>query len=307
MRVARALTSASVLAVDLGGTNLRAGLLPAGADFADVEHLATVPAPSDLDGFRGTLQVLLREAAERAPVDRLGLAVPGTADIDRCLWVPKLPYLNGLSLEDLVEVPATVANDAQLALLAEVTAGSAAGRRDVVLFAVGTGIGSAVMTGGRIVVGAHGAACSAGWLSLDPDEPGHPTDGWLERHAAGPAFDAAAQRLAWLDGSDASSLMEAAAAGDPKAREAVAGPARMLGAAIAATVAVLDPECVLFAGGVAASFPALEPHLRDVLRRHAPAHLQGIELQVGRFGPRAGLVGAAVAGDRGRSWMEVQP
>lgn len=300
-------TTTSVLAIDLGGTNLRAGVLAAGASYDEIEHLATLPAPRDLDAFRSTLRLLVRQASERADVDRVGLAVPGTAAGDRCLWVPKLAFLDGLSLADVVDVPATVANDAQLALLAEVTVGAAAGRRDVVMFAVGTGIGSAVMVGGRIVVGAHGAACSAGWMTLDPNESGHPADGWLERHAAGPSFDAAARDLGRGDLTDATSLMASAAAGDAVARAAVAGPARVLGAAIAGTVSLLDPECILLAGGVAASFAALEPHVRDVLHRHTPAHLHGVSIEVGRFGPRAGLVGAAVTGDRGESWMEVQP
>ena len=296
-----------VLALDLGGTHLRAGLLAPGVDPAEVADLAAVPAPRDLEAFRAAVDDLLGRAREHGEVGRIGLTVPGTADGERSLWVPKLHYLDGLVPGDLVGVPVTVANDAQLALLAEVTAGAAAGRRDVVLFAVGTGIGSAVMVGGRIVTGSHGAACSAGWFTQEPDEPGDPSDGWLERHAAGPSFDDAARRLGRPDVPDGAALMAAAAGGDPDAQAAVATPARTLAAAIAATVALLDPDCILLAGGVAAAYPVLEPHVRDVLRRHTPAHLHGVAVEVGRFAPRAGLVGAAVAGRRGHLWTEVEP
>jgi glucokinase len=296
-----------VLAVDLGGTNLRAGLLPVGSEPADVLPLATLPAPPDLPSFRAVLEELLRQSTDRCEVVRIGLAVPGTADGRRSVWVPKLPYLDGVEVEALVGLPVTVANDAQLALLAEVTAGAAAGRRDVVLFAIGTGIGSAVLSGGRIVRGAHGAACSAGWLTQAPAERGDPNDGWLERHAAGPTFDAVARDLGRPEVTDAASLMSLASRGDREALQALEHPARVLGGAIAAAVVLLDPEAILLAGGVTAGFEVLAPYLREVLERHTPSHLHGVEVAVGRFGSRAGLVGAAIAGDRGHQWTEVDP
>jgi predicted NBD/HSP70 family sugar kinase len=295
----------TVLALDLGGTNLRAGLLPEGADPADTELLAVRAAPQELDEFEATIRDLLTAAEQRSQVDRIGLAVPGTATVDRGVWVPKLPYLDGVVLGDLIGLPVTVGNDAQLALLGEATAGAAVGRHDVVLLAVGTGIGSAVLAGGRIVTGAHGAACSIGWLSLDPDDAGHPRHGWLERHAAGPSFDRVAVDLGDPSIGDAAALMAAASTGEPAAQAAVAGPARLLGTAIAGVVALLDPELILLAGGVAAAFEVLEPHIREALEQHTPAHLHGVTIEVGRFGPRAGLVGAAVAGRRRGAWMEV--
>ena len=300
------LDTGAVLAVDLGGTNLRAGLLRPGHLPADTEPLASQPSPATRDDFAVTLRALVEAAQRAGPVTRVGVAVPGTADGDRCLWVPKLAYLDGISLTEIAGVPVTVANDAHLALLAEVTCGAAAGARDVVLFAIGTGIGSAVLAGGRIVTGSHRAACSAGWMTQDPDDDGHASDGWLERHAAGPSLDRAAAAHPDPAITGAQSLVAAAAAGDQIARAAITAPARRLGGAIASAIALLDPACVLLAGGVAASADTLVPYLREVLERHTPPHLRGTPITVGRFGPRAGLVGAAIAGRRGSSWTEVQ-
>lgn len=300
-------SNGTVLAVDLGGTNLRAGLLAKDAAPSEVQPIAAMPAPRDLESFRSVVVDLLAQARRHSEIQGIGVAVPGTATAGRCLWVPNLPWLDGICLADVLDAPTTVANDAHMALLAEVTAGAGAGQRDVVLFAVGTGIGSAIMAAGRIVTGRHGAACSAGWITLDPQDPGHAEHGWLERHAAGPSFDVAATQLGRKDVSDAQALMTMAAAGDVDAQAALVAPARTLATAIAATVSLLDPDCVLLSGGVAASWPALEPHVRDVLARHTPNHLHGVPVMPGRFGPGASLVGAAIAARKGHRWTEVQP
>lgn len=296
-----ATAAAHVLGIDVGGTRLRAGRVPTDGPADRPELLTDEPVPADLATFLARVRELLAEAGGVASV---GLAVPGTAAGPAATWVPKLPWLDGVSLDAELGLPVTVANDAQLALLAEATHGAAHGRRDVVLLAVGTGIGSAVMSGGRIVTGSHGAACSAGWIALDADDAGDDRDGWLERHAAGPTYDRLARALGADDGP---ALVERAGAGDAEAAAAVRGPAATLGLAIAAAVALLDPELVLLAGGVADGLTTLRPVLDDVLDRQLPPHLRGIAIDAGRFGSGAGLVGAAVAGQRGAGWTEVRP
>ena len=76
-----------------------------------------------------------------------------------------------------------------------------------------------------------------------------------------------------------------------------------LGTALAGAVALLDPAAIILAGGVAASLDVLAPLILAPLKRQLPPHLRGIDLRAGQFGPRAGLIGAAVAG-RARSRME---
>jgi predicted NBD/HSP70 family sugar kinase len=294
-----------VLGIDVGGTRLRAGLVPADGPADRPTGILDEAVPSDLDGFLGRLRMLLTaSAASGRRIAGIGLAVPGIAEGPRAGWVPKLPWLDGVDLDRELGLPVTVANDAQLALLAEATHGAARARGDVVLIAVGTGIGSAVMAGGRIVTGGHGAACSAGWIALDASDAGDDRDGWLERHAAGPTYDRLARECGLADGP---ALVAAAAGGDAGAAEAVAAPARVLGLAIAAAVALLDPELVLLAGGLADGLATLRPTLDDVLARQLPPHLRGITIDAGRFGSGAGLVGAAIAGQRGSRWTEVRP
>lgn len=285
----------AILAIDLGGTRLRAGLADT-AKPASVEPLGAWPAPTSLAAFRDQVAGLLAE--HRAT--RLGCGIPGLAQGTVCAWAPNLPYLNGFDMADLLPgLVVGLGNDAQLALLAEREAGAAQGMRDALLLAIGTGIGSAVLTGGRIVRGSRGGACSFGWAAADVDDEGDERDGWLERHASGRALDGAARGAGLADGP---ALIAAAVAGDVAAREALERPMQALGTALAGAVALLDPEAVILAGGVAAAADVVAEPILAAARRHLPPHLRGIGIRAGQFGPRAGLVGAAFAGRDGTGW-----
>jgi len=284
-----------VLAIDLGGTRLRAGIADA-ANPQGVEPVGEWPAPQNLDDFVAKVGGLIAEHG----ASHLGLGIPGLARDTTCVWVPNLGYLDGSDLKTLFPgIEIGLGNDAQFALLAEVAAGSARGLSDAILLAIGTGIGSAVLAGGRIIRGSGGGACSFGWASADLTDPGEDRSGWLERHASGRALDAAGQAIGLKDGS---ALIAAARSGQPEAVAALAKPMKALGTALSGAVALLDPQAVILAGGVASSTDVIVPPMLAALRRQLPPHLRNIEIRAGHFGPRAGLVGAAFAGSMGREW-----
>ncbi len=288
----------TILAIDLGGTRLRAGLARPDAPAA-VSAIGEWSAPQTRDAFLALVRGLLAE--HRA--DWLGLGIPGLAQGTICRWVPNLPYLDGLDLAAaLPGISIGLGNDAQLALLAEVAAGAARGMSDALLLAIGTGIGSSVLAGGRIVAGAIGGACSFGWAAADTSDPGEDVSGWLERHASGRALDRAAAGIGLSSGHD---LIVAARRGDAAALEAIGTPARALGTALAGAVGLLNPETIIIAGGVAEALDVLGPPTLAALRRQIPPHLRSISLTRGAFGAGAGLIGAAVAGARGEEWRQV--
>jgi glucokinase len=276
------------LGLDLGGTNLRAALAEAGRE-GEAMALGHWPAPSDLAAFQRRLAGLIAETGASS----IGLAIPGLADGDTCLWVPNLPFLDGQDLSGLFPgMSVTLGNDAQFALLAEAALGAAHGAADAILVAIGTGIGSAVLADGRIVRGHGGAATSFGWACANPLDAGDGAHGWLERQAAGPAFDAIARRAGLADGR---ALIAAARAGDRGAREGLEKPCAALGAALAGAVAMLGSRSVIISGGLADDVDALAPSILTTLRRHLPPHLRSVALGPAHFGPRASLVGAGLA------------
>jgi glucokinase len=254
-------------------------------------------APANLAAFTDRLAALRTAAGD---IEAIGFAVPGLVEGTTCRWIPNLPYLDGLDMQSLAPgLRIGIGNDAQIALLAEAGAGAAKGMSDAILLAIGTGIGSAVLANGNIVAGSHGGACSFGWACGDVDDPGEHRSGWLERVASGRALDLIAQKLGMASGA---ALITSARAGNPAAHAALEKPARKLGTALAGAVALLDPEAILISGGISDALDVLGPTILAALQRQLPAHLRNITIKPGSFGPRAGLVGAALAGAAGSEW-----
>jgi predicted NBD/HSP70 family sugar kinase len=145
-----------------------------------------------------------------------------------------------------------IENDVDAAALAERVHGHG---RDVDSFAfvsVGTGIGMGLVLDGKLHRGAHGAAGEIAFLPL-ADEPPDARDvrrrGALESAASSAAVVRAARR-AGIRARSARSVFRAAAAGDDGAREVVAGEAAIVARALAAIVAVVDPELIVLGGGI---------------------------------------------------------
>ncbi|MBZ9761913.1 ROK family protein [Mesorhizobium sp. CA8] len=287
-----------VLAIDLGGTNLRAAVHT--GDISALAPQVREPAPGSLDAF----ETRIRALAAAGEAEALGLAVPGLVEGAVCRWIPNLPWLDGVDIAALFpDLRVAVGNDAQIALLAEAAQGAAKDVSDAILLAIGTGIGSAVLANGRIVAGAHGGACSFGWASADVKDHGEDRSGWLERVASGRALDALAAQIGLADSRQ---LIAAAKAGQLAAQTLLEVPARQLGTALAGAVGLLDPGIILVSGGLADALDVIAPPLLAALRRQLPPHLRGIELRPGKFGSRAGLVGAALAGQAGSGWRQIR-
>lgn len=287
---------AAVLAIDLGGTNMRAALLGADGLPGAAEN---GPAPASIDEFATRIRVLLK--ANDAV--RLGIGVPGLARGSVCTWMPNLGFLDGADLTTLFPgISIGLGNDAQLALLAEASLGAARGRQDAILLSIGTGIGSAVLSGGRIVRGSRGGACSFGWACAEIDDLGDDRNGWLERHASGTALDAAARSINLADGP---ALIAAARQGYAAAVRALEEPMHVLGTTLAGAVGLLDPEMIVIAGGVAAEMDLLAPMVHEAMNRQLPPHLKNVEIRAGAFGPGAGLIGAGIAGRQGPDWGKI--
>ena len=285
----------SALAIDLGGTNLRAGLATSAIE---PEPLGRWNAPSSLEEFRDRIETLLAEHG----ADQLGVCIPGLARGTVCAWVPNLAFLDGVDLEAVFPgVRIALGNDAQFALLAEAAGGAARETRNAILLAIGTGIGSAVLADGRILRGEGGAAASFGWACADPLDLGDDAHGWLERTASGTALDRIAAGLGVVDGP---ALVALARKGDEKALVSLESPMTALGTALAGAVALTGSTLVVFAGGAVDSLDVLGPLLRPALTRHLPPHLRGVRLSAAQFGARAALAGAGLAARRHPIWVE---
>jgi glucokinase len=227
---------------------------------------------------------------------------------------PHLPLAEFALADELagrLGVPVVVDNDATCAAWAEWRLGAARDRSDVVVVTLGTGIGAGIVSGGRLMRGAHGFAGEVGHMIVDPDGPPCPCGqrGCWERFASGSALGAAARKAAAagelprvvdLAGGDAAAvqgehLTAAAADGDGPALEVLGRFAWWLGLGLANLANAFDPEAFVMGGGVLEAGPLLLPPTRDAFAAlvEAADHRPEVPIVLAELGDRAGAIGAA--------------
>jgi glucokinase len=196
-----------VIGVDLGGTKLLAGLV--GPDLRVLERVYRLAPPSD--DPEDLLQLVadqVRELSESGiagaqDVVGVGVGIPSLIDQATGVAVSTVhqPF-DGVpvrdELQDRLQLPVALDNDANCAMLAEWRAGAAKGLDDAVLLTVGTGIGSGVVANGELIRGSTGAATELGHMVVDFDGPLCPCTnrGCLEALASGSALGREGARLA---------------------------------------------------------------------------------------------------------------
>ncbi len=288
--------------VDVGGTKIAAGI-------AD-EHGRTLASRREATAREGGSDVVAQIArlvealsaesgAERSAIGGIGIAVPAVIERarGRVLWAPNIagwqaPIEVVGPVGEALGIPASLHYDGHAWVMGEWWRGAARGARDAALVAVGTGIGGGLILGGRLHTGRVGVAGALGWWVMDWPDAGarkDPVRGDLEALASGPAIASAA-------GTDtAEQAFEAAREGDQRARDAVEQAARALGSAAANLVSLVDPEIVVFAGGViAGGGDLLLPRIRDIVRGRAqPQMAPGVRVSAAELGEDAAWMGAA--------------
>jgi glucokinase len=290
------------IGIDLGGTHVKAASVSeTGALLGRASHTTRDARDGAAGTWISTIRALVaRLAAERgAAPSGFGVGTPGLADAEGktvAFMEGRLAGLQGLDWPAALETtaPVRVLNDAHAALLGEAWTGAAAGVREVVLLTLGTGVGGAILTGGRLMRGAIGRAGHWGHVSLDPDGPpsiaGMP--GSLE-DAIGNCTVAARTQGRF---TDTRTLVEAHLAGDPGATRVWRRSVRTLAVAIASIANAVDPELVVIGGGIARAGPALfEPlaeHLAAVEWRPLGHRVRVVPAALGDL---AGAIGAARA------------
>lgn len=300
-----------ILAIDIGGTQIRAALFERGSlKPARVERTRT---EASKPGVYDRLEALVASIwPEGGQVDAIGIASPGPLDPHTGVIIatPNIKEWRNFPLTGKLKarfgVPVVLDNDANLACLGEWQFGAGQGHQDVLYLTISTGIGGGVVSNGRLVQGYHGLAGELGHTTVWPDGPlcGCGKRGHIEAIASGTAI-ARYAREQIQDGGRPSSLAslatitsrdvsDAAAAGDLLAIETLARAGRYLGVAVANFLAAFDPSIVIFGGGASNSGPALFDPFHASLRENIfdPTYLTNLTFARAALGDDAGLLGA---------------
>ena len=282
----RARRGAGLMAVDLGGTQLRIAVFSSAGEML-AKHVVGTPA-EDPDA----LPRLMREqqAGAGTPVALAVVGVPGALDYTsgQPLTLPNLPAWEGrLSAAQLaadLDLPVLLANDADLAALSEYHEGAGRGVEDMLYVTVSTGIGAGVIVGGHLLHGRYSLA-EAGHMILDVRR-----GETLEQLGSGSALEI-------RSGDNAATVTASALAGDRRAQVELHEIARAAAAGIVNLVYCFMPERVVIGGGLTNAGDLLLDPIRALLAARRPRHsVTAQNVVLARGGDDAGLRGAFVLG-----------
>jgi glucokinase len=297
---------APVLALDIGGTKLAAGVVDADGS---VRSFLVVPSEPERgpDATLGRLFDLARRAAEASDVDwadvqAVGIGCGGPLDAERgvLLAPPHLPGWRDVPVGALAERefgrPVTLENDATAAAAGEHRWGAGAGTRNMVYLTISTGVGGGAVIDGRLYRGARGNGGELGHVTVDwRGRPcrGCGRRGCLEAYVSGTSIAERARELG-LDLATAEEVASAAAAGDEGASRVWDETVEALACGLTSIVNLFEPELVVVGGGVSRSGEQLLGPVRELVRAAAmrPAG-EGVEIVASPLGDRVGVVGAA--------------
>ena len=270
-----------VLAVDLGGTQLRVAVFDAAGEMCD--RTAVPTPPDDPDALAEAMRGVIASASVPLAGAVVGVAGPLSYAEGRPLKMPNLPHWEGhvsaQRLADAVGLPVLLANDADLAALGEQRFGAGRGVSDMIYVTVSTGVGAGVILNGRLLHGARSLA-EIGHTTIDRQ-----ANATVEELASGTAL----RRAAGVDGATVAARVRT---GDPQARAIFAEVAEALAVGVMNLVLCFMPERVVIGGGVSQAGDLLLEPVRARIAREGPRLAITPQVVLAGGGDDVGLLGA---------------
>jgi predicted NBD/HSP70 family sugar kinase len=291
--------AAFVLGVDLGGTKVHGAI----ANLA-CEVVAESSEPTDARGGRAVVDqiaALFSRLAERAGIERerVRLAVvgsPGVLDQESGAieLAPNIPGFDSFdviaAMRGALATEVIIENDVNIAAIGEQWLGRAKGKSTFAFLALGTGFGMGVLSEGKLMRGANGAAGEIAYLPIggDPFDPATRAHGTLEAAVGAAAIVRRHRAAGGQAAATVREIFDRMASGDPIAADVIAETARLLALTVLTVATLLDPEMIVLGGSIGS-----RPELVDKVReRLAGCMAAPIPVEASALGNRAGIVGA---------------
>ncbi len=308
--------------IDLGGTSIKAGLVD---EQGKILCKATCPTlvergarPVVDDMAKLSLEVIEKGGYTLDDVKAIGIGLPGIQDprtgiVPFCtnLYWHEVPVIEWM--QETINKPIYIGNDATVAGLAESVAGVSAGIENSVFLTLGTGVGGGIVLGGKVYSGTNGVGSELGHMItvIDGELCTCGNRGCWERYASAtalirmgreaaekhPASRIAASVNGRLDDITAKTVIDAAKAGDEAANEVFERYVYYLCAGLVNIINFIDPEVIVLGGGVSHA----GQFLLDAVNRRLPSMvfyktMPYARVALATLGNDAGIIGAAMLG-----------
>ncbi|TBL79011.1 ROK family protein [Paenibacillus thalictri] len=306
------------IGVDLGGTQIRAGLFDeAGGLLFKHEDLTLAHEGAEavigriIEGIRRVVSYA-QEQGHGENITGIGIGCPGPLDpfTGVVLSPSTLPGMVDIPLQHIVHsefgLPVYVNNDANAAALGEWLYGSGRGTNNMIYLTISTGIGAGIVIDGRLLLGEQGSAGEVGHMIIDPYGPmcSCSNRGCWEACASGTAIaDIAIERLA-NETSDsqlrqitgpvtAKEVITAALNNDRLAMEIMEQTRIYLGIGLINMINLFNPQKVVIGGGVSKAGDFLLQPAVDMAKQRSQPGMNDVAFVMAELGDDVGLYGAA--------------
>jgi glucokinase len=297
----------TILAIDIGGTQLRAGIYPRNEITPII--IKRVHTYGTEAGVIDRLTELIDSVWPKEPVDIVCVAVPGPVNPHTGIVIetPNIPSWKNYPLAEILfdkyKIPTFIGNDANMAALGEWFYGAGQGHQNIVYMTISTGVGGGVICDNKLIEGYHGMATELGHMTVLPDGPmcSCGVRGHLEALASGPAIaryveeriETGRKSILGTGLLTAQQIADAAQDGDELSIEAFERAGRYLGQACADFIHLFNPSIMIFGGGVSLSGELLFRSVKESIHHHImnEKYLDGLEFATAKLGDDAGLLG----------------
>jgi glucokinase len=295
-----------IIGVDLGGTNIKFGLFDDRLKLVDKQILNTARFKGKQQLIEilasGINDIIAKNGLEKKDIRGVGLGLPGPVDFKKGIvyFFPNIPGWKKVPLrkilKDKLGLPVYLDNDVKVMALAEYNLGAAKKFKNVVCITLGTGIGGAILTEGRLYRGSGNAAGEVGHIPINENGPKCNCGGkaCIEAYVGNRRILAKAKKALRREIS-LEELTRLARQGNRQARKIWQDVGTKLGVALTGVVNFCNPDCIVVGGGVANAGKILFDQIKKTIKERAMA-LQAGEVKVVRaaLGENAGMIGAAI-------------
>lgn len=305
--------------IDIGGTNVEIGILNAQGDILGKESIKTESKKGAEDTFN-RIWNKTKELAEKLKIkvediEAIGLGIPGPVVNNSVVKIAaNFSWNNDFPAKDLMEKvtgkPVKVGNDVKVIALGETLFGAGKGYKNSITIPIGTGIAAGIIIDGKILEGAGGAAGEFGHVVVNKEgyKCGCGLTGCLETYCSATGIVREGRRRLELDknnalyeviGGDlekleAKHIFDLAKKGDKFSSEIVDFFCEKLAEGVGMLLNIINPEIIIFAGGVARAGEIIT----DGVKKYLPKYALGMTMEnliftFGKLEEEAGIKGAA--------------
>lgn len=314
--MAEKIDDAKYLGLDIGGSNLKYGIVNARGNVVMQAGVSTKMSKGR-DYVLGTVSGIIEQMKRKNQLAGIGIGIGGIVDHGIIHQSPNLPGWTEVNFADILApcgVPVFVENDANIAALFEMKQGICSDSENFIFVNLGTSVSSAIVMNGKIWHGMHGGAGNLGHIVLDmneiiPEKVPAWKSGVLENYvgknniahnAAGILRHFPNSILRKYDKLDPYFISMGVGQGDKCAIKIFRNVGIAIGTGIATMMNLLDIPLVVFGGGLAMAHQILfQVAMNTVRERTLPVIARDVEFRYSRNTKDAGVIGAAMMAKAG--------